>query len=708
MKLDLKRLSQKKSSSSANKGLSLYLKALTTPLKRWRLRQKKVKKIYDFDRTLYKNNSHILDELPTPNTTSATEAYNQIVAFTTTASENCWTERRKPPWMSDDTKKLLADRYKFKGDPMKAQEYSDCCREARESLRKDIETRNNGIIENAIKRGRGILSVSKDLSFKKTRLLMKSPDGSMSQTITKRAVQSFYNSLYSQTVAMPPLIPEETEIFQPFQLDEVFCALASLKLGHSPGPDCILPDMISLARQHLAPMILKTLNGLADGEAVPDDLLRARVKLLFKKGDSTDISNFRPIALTSVVQKTITRIILKRIENTLNEHESNTQTGFRSGYSVLDNLQCLQQVLEKSREYRVPLYLAFVDFKKAFDCVEWGAVWTQMATSGVHPTLIKMLMTMYEKTRTEIDVNGEMVEVQIRRGVKQGDTLSPKLFNLVLRSVMDRIDWEESGIRMNGELLRSIEYADDVLLFASNRTEIKQMLEKLSEAAREVGLEINAKKTVLMSSCTTRREPIQIGEDTYKFSDSTKYLGCSISLPMEREKEIQRRVQSGWLAWSKLSRHLTNINIPIVKRRNLFNSCISSVVLYGCELWALRECDRQILRTTQHKMERRMLKITRLHRWSNKQLREATGVKDWVSSALRRKFTFADKIRKMDNNKWTKKTTEWIPYNFAHRRSAGRPPPRWRDDLKKIFGRNWWSMSDAEWSAAIHHHENVT
>ncbi|GMT28689.1 hypothetical protein PFISCL1PPCAC_19986 [Pristionchus fissidentatus] len=432
---------------------------------------------------------------------------------------------------------------------------------------------------------------------------------------------------------------------------------------------------------------------LVAGDPVPGALVEAVVSLLHKKGDPSNIGNFRPISLLTVTLKSITRVILKRVETSLDDSESLTQTGFRKGFSTLDNLHAIKQLAERTHEYGMPLYLGCVDFKNAFDCVEWNAVWHALCTFGVHPTLIDLLRRLYESSSTLIRVNEDLVPVSVKRGVRQGDTLSPRLFNAVLRSAMDDIDWETCGIRIDGRHLSHLEYADDVALVAKSRPEL-EMLRKLMEACARVGLEVNASKTVLLTSCSTTRAPITIDGQVFKFVEFTTYLGGRISLPLNPSEEVEYRIRLGWAAWSKLHHLLASRILPMKTKRRLFDSCILPTVLYGSEVWALRSSDKERLNVTLRKMERRMIGVTLLDRMRNERLREITQIRDWNKEALKRKAKWALKIRRMEINHWTRATTMWTPYNW--KRPQGHPNTRWRDDLKRAIGPQWWNATNEE------------
>ena len=476
--------------------------------------------------------------------------------------------------------------------------------------------------------------------------------------------------------------------------------MSLLKCGHSPGSDGILPEMLFHSRDHLAPIIALLLNRLVAGDLVPSELTEAVVSLLHKKGDPTNIGNFRPISLLTVTLKVITtRCILKRFEAMLEETESSTQTGFRRGRSTLDNLHSVKQVAEKASEYGIPVYLAFVDFRKAFDTVEWNACWQSLEKYGAHPILVTLLRRIYESSSTLIRVNEDLVRTTVKRGVRQGDTLSPRLFNVVLRAAMDEIDWESDGIRIDGKNLCHLEYADDVTLIAKNRPELERMLKKLMEACSRVGLEINASKTHLLTSCTTTRSPILIDGMKFDFVSSATYLGGRISLPLDHSDEIEHRIRLGWFAWSRLSSLLTSRLLPMKTRTRLFESCVTSTVLYGSEVWALRASDKERLSVTQRKMERKILGISLRDRWTNERVRDCTKLRDWIREGLKRKARWALKIRQMDMEQWSRATTVWTPYNS--KRPTGHPRTRWRDDLTRAIGIHWWNVTYEEYQPIL-------
>jgi len=305
--------------------------------------------------------------------------------------------------------------------------------------------------------------------------------------------------------------------------------------------------------------------------------------------------------------------------------------------------------------------MAFVDFAKAFDTVEWNAIWLALSMRGVHHTLIHLLRQLYEASQTEICVKGHSVPVQVRRGIRQGDTLSPKLFTATLSMALNDIDWSDMGLKMGDTILSSLEYADDVVLMASTKTQLEKMLLLLRDACVKIGLSINMKKTVLMTSCKTTRSPINIDGESIKFAEEVTYLGSKITIPLEPGREIEARIRSAWSAFIANQDLLCSRSVPFRLKKKVFDSCVSPALLYSAETWTLRGSDRERMAVTQRRMERKMIGITLLDKWTNERVREKTKVKDWNKMANGKKIEWAKKIAHMDPMRPAKLTTDWIP-----------------------------------------------
>ncbi|CAD6196875.1 unnamed protein product [Caenorhabditis auriculariae] len=132
----------------------------------------------------------------------------------------------------------------------------------------------------------------------------------------------------------------------------------------------------------------------------------------------------------------------------------------------------------------MPLALAFVDYYKAFDSVEINAVLNALASAGVATKYVELIANSNEGTSTTIQLFDKKLSIPIRKGVRQGDTISPNI----------------RGINIDGKVLTNLRFADDIVLFSSSTTELSSMLNDLDEVGKKIGLKMNVKKTQWMKN----------------------------------------------------------------------------------------------------------------------------------------------------------------------------------------------------------------
>ena len=504
--------------------------------------------------------------------------------------------------------------------------------------------------------------------------------------VVKREFEKIYRS--ANTVIYRDM-PDGRD-FDGFMESEVRMAIDQMKVGKSPGPDKIVPEMLKGAREKISSVLVSFFNECVRTQEIPETFPDALTVLLFKKGDASVITNYRPISLLNIIYKLFTKVVHNRMERVLEEGQTREQAGFRRAFGTVEHIFTVQQVIERYREYeellagrREYLYLVFVDFAKAFDSVEYNAVWKSLQEMGVSSHLIGILRKMYEVGKSKVKVNDSEVPIVIERGVRQGDTISPVLFTACLRSVFRTLEWDEKGVRMNGEYLSHLDFADDIVLFARSRKQAEEMVRELEDAAEKVGLRVNASKTVFMTMCVSRqaRSPLKMRSGEIECVESVVYLGRELNMESDCTNEIKRRIKAGWGAFANFRSFLTSRSVQMKSKRKIMNSCILPAMTYGAETWALRKSHRQMLIVAQRKMERAMVGVSLLDRRTNEWLRGVTKVADvrFVAGKMKAKWTM--KVVRM-TDRWAGTALEWSP-NPMQRARTGK---RWTDEFKEMFG----------------------
>ncbi|EYC11218.1 hypothetical protein Y032_0051g2083 [Ancylostoma ceylanicum] len=291
--------------------------------------------------------------------------------------------------LNEKAKQLLRRRGEVRRDPAATHfekvVINKACRIAmKESLREHRKSKllSTAVQRKSLERCRRELT---DYSAVTTCLKDKDETPKTARTEIERIVTEFYTNLYRSTTDVPRR-PSPTEEKPPnILVSEVRNAIQSLKKGTAPGPDGITADLLRVGGYTMHKLLAEHFTSYLEAGVIPKQWKCSRTVLIFKKGDKEEIENYRPIALLSIPYKVFTAIILNRLEGMLDAYQPTEQAGFRKGFCCMDHIHTIIQLIERCREYTMPLILTFVDYRKAFDSADTNAVlnalihaeWTQ-------------------------------------------------------------------------------------------------------------------------------------------------------------------------------------------------------------------------------------------------------------------------------------------------------------------------------------------
>ena len=159
--------------------------------------------------------------------------------------------------------------------------------------------------------------------------------------------------------------------------------------------------------------------------------------------------------------------------------------------------------MEKARDFQKNIYFCFIDYTKAFDCVDHNKLWKILKESGILDHLICLLRNLYAGQETTVRTgHGTTNLFQIRKVVHQGCILSLCLFNLHAEHIMRNagLDEAQAAIKIAGRNINNLRYADDTTLMAESEEELKSLLIKVKEENEKGGLKLNIQKTKIMAS----------------------------------------------------------------------------------------------------------------------------------------------------------------------------------------------------------------
>ena len=158
---------------------------------------------------------------------------------------------------------------------------------------------------------------------------------------------------------------------------------------------------------------------------------------------------------------------------------------------------------KKAREFQKNIYFCFIDYAKARDCVDNNKLWKILKEMGILDHLTCLLRHLYVGQGATVRTgNGTTDWFQIGKGVRQGCTLSPCLFKLYAEYMMRNagLDEAQAGIKIAGENINNLSYADDTTLMVENKKELKSLLMKVRKESGKSYLKFNIQKTKIMAS----------------------------------------------------------------------------------------------------------------------------------------------------------------------------------------------------------------
>ena len=159
--------------------------------------------------------------------------------------------------------------------------------------------------------------------------------------------------------------------------------------------------------------------------------------------------------------------------------------------------------MEKAREFQKNIYFRFIDYAKAFDCVDHNKLWKILKEMGIPDHLTSLLRNLHVGQEVIVRTGrGTTDWFQIRKELHQGYILSPCLFNLYEEYIMKNDGLEEAQveIKIAGRNINSLRYANDTTLMAEIEEELKSLFLKVKEESEKVGLKLNIQKTKIMAS----------------------------------------------------------------------------------------------------------------------------------------------------------------------------------------------------------------
>ena len=443
-----------------------------------------------------------------------------------------------------------------------------------------------------------------------------------------------------------------------FRREELEHVLGKSRQGKASGPDQLSNEFFKCLPPQWVNKLLETYNSVLETTEIPPEWAIMEMFTLYKKGDHLDPNNHRGIFLINCVLKFLTQLISERVhawaEETALFYEG--QNGFRKGRGCIDGIFTLTSIIHIHIQRSRKIYTAFVDFKQAFDLVDQDLLWSKLYQVGLSSRLIAVLRSLYSQAGVRVRGDGCRSElVGITKGVLQGDSLSPLLFSLFINDLAEYMSERGAkGMSINQDVGPTVLlYADDLVLLGHNRIELQRMLNFLHDYCRVNKLTVNCTKTkvvVFRAGGRLRRNDVfSFDGKRLEIVNQYTYLGIPFSSKAVFRAAADSAVQKAGCAGASLRGVLARAKCSSWEATlRTYDAMVTSVILYGTEVWALRYSDS--LERAQCRFFKYMLNLPRCT--PNYMVRNEAGVDHLESAILNRMLRWWQKILKMDSNRF--------------------------------------------------------
>jgi hypothetical protein len=350
---------------------------------------------------------------------------------------------------------------------------------------------------------------------------------------------------------------------------------------------------------------------------------------------------------------------------------SPNQCGFVKNCGTTDAIHAARLLMERHREKRKPIHMAFLDLEKAFDRVPHDLIWLALRLHNVPEAYVGWIKLLYQTATSSVRcAAGTSENFPINVGVHQGSALSPLLFILCMDTVTKDIQTKHPWTLL---------YADDVMIASETRNGLEQQVQEWKTRLEQFGLKLNTIKTEYLecgdqTDGTIAADGVQLNKVT-----QFKYLGSCVNSDCSTLPDAKMRVSAAWMKWRQVTGVLCDKKIPLRLKSKIYRTVVRPVALYGTECWPTTKKHEQALHAMEMRMLRWSLGLTRLDHVMNENIRKTLKVAPITDKMRESRLRWYGHVLRSNSTTVAKTALE---LNVEGRRPRGRPYTRWLDRLK--------------------------
>ena len=402
----------------------------------------------------------------------------------------------------------------------------------------------------------------------------------------KKHYESQFNSLKSKINAKSfPDCDIDVNCF--INREELRACINSIKNGKSPGLDNITAEHLKFSSNRLIYLLEMCFNSMLTHSFLPAKMIQSVITPIIKDklGKACDKSNYRPIALSTILSKVFEQLLLNRLTPYL--VTTCNQFGFKEKHSTDMSIFLLKEIIRYYQSHGSAMFVCFMDASKAFDRIDHDLLFQKLSARNVPIYLIRILCYWYKNQLLCVKWGNNLSDFfNVNNGVRQGGILSPLLFNIYINDLSIKLNSQYIGCVFNTVIINHLIYADDIVLVAPSAKGLQILVNICYEYGLCYNITFNEKKTVYMVIRSnifknTLFPDLYIGINALKQVTKYKYLGHWICNDLKDNEDIVRQMQNIYAHGNQLIRNFKKCSQNI--KVKLFQTFLSN--MYTCELW---------------------------------------------------------------------------------------------------------------------------
>lgn len=390
-------------------------------------------------------------------------------------------------------------------------------------------------------------------------------------------IHESYVQQYIQKGKFSPLVIE---------VDAVFEAVRKLKTGKCAGSEGIQAEHYKHCIGEIVPLLTTLFRSMLAHGHVPSVIMTVVIVPIVKRVglDGCLSSNYRPIAIASVLSKILELVIMKYTSKYLGT--SDNQFGFKRGVGTEIAIYGVKQIAHHYMRNGTPVYACYMDASKAFDLVNHFTLLRKLCKRGVQPSIIRLLLFWFRNQTFQVRWGQTFSRhFSVLTSVRQGSVTSPYYFAVYLDKLSKLLTKSDVGCRIGDIVINHFCFADDVVLLTTSIVALKVLLKICEKYAKEHDLTFNPTKTVCQVFCDhgfdSTMPLIKLCGKTLQWKETVRYLGFDINCHRRDEEELVRRKRELYARANLIRNRFSSCSLSV--KKFLFKTFFSNI--YCASVW---------------------------------------------------------------------------------------------------------------------------